>query len=323
MIITTLRGARRYLLDHWRGNHSLPRSIIVNTFLPNILVSIVDAIASMALGETPDNSLLIPYLSILIVLTSVVAIWQAVGIWRAARRVQNVKGINIGVLLALLYAPMMLLYVFWKVGELAEIDYRLIEISFNLDRELSQYDVALLSEYEISLDGGITDRSVSAVEKILSESNGIELFHLTSIGGYVVAAESLAQLIKQHNLETYVPWECSSACVTAFLAAEIRSIGLDGYMGMHSTDCPGGSLSRKECDELRNEEAKYFRSRGVADWFIEKVQATSPKSVWEPTFQELADASVITHIFDGEKNIAASEYCVSNDCKNLPVFSIE
>lgn len=323
MVVDFFRGLRKYFLDHWRGKQSLARSVFINTFLPNILLSIADNQIVAQTTDDTSNSFWIIYLSASTFVYLVVAIWQATGIVRAANRVRHDQGMDGAVGLAFLYAPVMFGYVLWTLFHLSVINFRIIEMEFNLDKDINEFEIEVLSESEVSFDGGITDQAVSALKQSLIANRDLEIIHLTSIGGYVEAAEKMAELIRQHQLETYVSWECASACVTVFVASNYRSVGLEGVFGLHASDCPGGLLAAEECELQREEENKYFRSRGVAEWFIQKSSDTPFNELWEPNFQQLTDASVITHIFDGENDIIAAEYCAKHDCTKLPIIEAQ
>ena len=323
MIAPLIRGLGRYTIDHWQGNHSLARSVFINTFGPNLAIRLIDNVVAGDAEISWGNSAYIIYFTTLIISCLAIAIWQSVGIFRRALRIRAAEGWNVGTIIAAIYAPTMFCIVLFQLYGLSLINARFVEIAFGLDKELAEYEVGLLNDSEIFLDGGITDKSVKAVERILDRSDDVSIIHLTSIGGYVGASQKLIDLIQKHNLETYVSWECASACTSAFMASDFRSIGLDGYLGFHISDCPGGAISRSACEETVNLEKVFLRNQGVEMWFVEKVTTTPPDDIWEPTFEDLARAGVITHVFDGESDIDATTYCGENDCTKLPNLSSE
>ena len=311
---------KAYILGHWRGEHSLARSILVNSWLVNLVFGAADMIVASRIPEDANNATLAAHIAIIIAYKSIVVTWQLVGVWRSTTRAISERGHDFGLIVARLYVAIVAAITVYHLTDLILVNSRLVEVMFGLDREISEFEIETLSDTEIALNGGISDSAAAVLEYELQTNEKIRILHLTSIGGYVSSAKLFVGLIQKYELETYVSWECLSACTNVFIAANTRSIGLEGYLGYHSADCPGLILANEACAELNAETENYYSERGVARWFVKKISATSSNDMWEPTFKELSDAGIITHIFDGETDVKAKEYCRINDCTMLPVF---
>ena len=72
-----------YVKAHWRGELSLARSYWVNTFLLSLLLYAAIALIEEPLSRLAIQTILITALGS-VVLFTVVAVWQLVGLWRSA-----------------------------------------------------------------------------------------------------------------------------------------------------------------------------------------------------------------------------------------------
>ena len=79
----------------------------------------------------------------------------------------------------------------------------------------------------------IENADVDVLTRILEEYPDLKLLELTSTGGSVWAGEQMARMIMDYRLNTRVIGECSSACVTIFLAGEQRDMERGSMIGFH------------------------------------------------------------------------------------------
>jgi hypothetical protein len=61
-------------------------------------------------------------------------------------------------------------------------------------------------------------------------------------------------------------------------------------------------------NDLRNAPDKdYMLKRGITPAFVEQAFSTPTDDLWVPTMQELVEATVVTHVFDGSRTVAYSK----------------
>ncbi|MCG3267049.1 hypothetical protein [Yoonia sp. I 8.24] len=155
---------------------------------------------------------------------------------------------------------------------------------------------------------------VEGFSDILAEHPNTKLLRLTSTGGSVWAGEQMARIAMDYRLDTRVSGECSSACVTLFLAGESREMDRGSAIGFHQNawnadglreyykywhldenwDNPfdfGQWLYRDVQTEMHNQ-LSYLVARGVDPVFaIETKRERS--NMWYPTRRQLEEAGVL------------------------------
>jgi hypothetical protein len=98
--------------------------------------------------------------------------------------------------------------------------------------------------------------------------------------------------VSQRHLDTKVQHQCLSACTFIFLAGVHRDVPQDAKLGFHQPSFPG--LGRETKWIAVHGMAKYYRSAGLNQRFIDRIIATEPKDMWIPGQAELREAGVIT-----------------------------
>jgi hypothetical protein len=143
----------------------------------------------------------------------------------------------------------------------------------------------------ITLDGTFGEASVDKLQRVIDASPNATTLLLNSDGGRESAAEELALRVRQRHLNTLVQDRCLSACTFLFLAGNKREVADDAELGFHQSTVQGVSaMARTILDEKM---AEYYRSYGVPQWFIDRIVATPPESIWYPTRDELKEAGVL------------------------------
>ena len=160
----------------------------------------------------------------------------------------------------------------------------------------------------------IENADVDVLTRILEEYPDLKLLELTSTGGSVWAGEQMARMIMDYRLNTRVIGECSSACVTIFLAGEQRDMERGSMIGFHQNSWSESGL-RSYYKYWREEESwenpfefgswvyrdtqtemynqlNYLLARGVDPEFaIETKRERS--SMWFPSRSALEQAGVL------------------------------
>ena len=114
---------------------------------------------------------------------------------------------------------------------------------------------------------------------------------LDSPGGHIEAVLEVAEIIRSHNLDTYVNRMCASACTIAFLAGHKRVVSETGRLGFHQAQGPVISI----------EQANFllqlaYQNSSLPAAFVAHVLRTLPQDLWVPDLGELRKSGIVTTI---------------------------
>lgn len=143
----------------------------------------------------------------------------------------------------------------------------------------------------ITLDGTFGEASIEKLQTVIDASPNATTLVLNSEGGRETAAEELALRVRQRHLNTLVEDHCLSACTFLFLAGGKREVADDAELGFHQGTVQGASATVQAI--FNNQMSDYYRSHGVRQWFIDRIIATPPESMWYPTRDELKEGGVL------------------------------
>lgn len=290
------RGSN-YFSRHWRGELSLPVSYWVNGFIGNIAAAVVVALLRRGFDTTdefkPEIALV---LATSIWLTIVlVAIWQAVGVWRSATiySAKRANGTWGGIAKFMICIAMLRL-----AGEVLSSGIpQIVEFAkiYGGDHEVGSYKFSVLAGgTELEFSGGITFGAAKAFQQFADALPSLRVVHLTSQGGRIAEAERIAAYIKEHGLSTYVPNFCVSACTTIFLGGRERIVNSKSRLGFHQPDFPG--LSDQERREMIANEQKRLVGLGVSPSFAKEATSAPPTKMWYPSIAELVSDHIATGV---------------------------
>ena len=123
---------------------------------------------------------------------------------------------------------------------------------FTINGDTILYDTSLAEAEE---DQEINWDDADALEELLRKNVDVKVLHLESYGGLTEAAQYIADVVIDYELDTYVDGECSSSCVTIFLGGEKRTLARGSWLGFHKTYW--SSESMKEYYESEKEEEEW------------------------------------------------------------------
>jgi hypothetical protein len=270
-----------YLRHHWQGRLALILSFWLNSVLLSFLLPYLleGAAAALPFSRWPRAACVGVIGLWLLVL--VLAVWQLVGLWRAAERYAGpiiwtnlAKGfVLVGVLTAAQVVSaqaMPQVAEFWRLanGHDHLIDYR---VTVSADNTV------------LALDGAMGFGVSREIERLLDQHPQIQQVRLNSIGGRIGEAKRLAALIIERQLSTATTSHCLSACVLAFAAGTERVISPTARLGFHQPAFPGWSEAER-AQEIAAERQD-FLARGIAPGFVDQALATPSTSLWQPSPQ--------------------------------------
>jgi ATP-dependent protease ClpP protease subunit len=283
-----------WFVRHWRGEASLGVAFWLNWWLiANLLPKVL--IILYALTNPLKQSLRTDVIILLIVniLQWGLWVWGAIGVIRSVdhhtsrggrRFWANAASITVwlSVVLTLVRIPR------HDVPAMAE----LVAIAVGHD-PIKKVQVERLPDgTSILLEGTIGEGSASATQEILNSTPKATALILDSRGGRLAEAREIAEQVSQRQLDTKVQHQCLSACTFIFLAGVHRDVSQDAKLGFHQPSFPGLGGETKSISI--HVVAKYYRSAGLKEWFIDRIISTEAKDMWIPSQTELRDAGVTT-----------------------------
>jgi hypothetical protein len=271
-----LKPLIRHIHRHWSGHENWAIALFANLIALRVIVSLFP-------GGPADAPVL--------VFSGLLLIWQVVGGWRNANRIMHESG-DLTISIAL-YSGIVLVIILATVQLVDRVSKRYL-----LPVDLSGFETKLL---ETRLDGQVVviqgplsyteNTSLKATLKVFASAQTVLL---ESDGGNIFAARALAFTIAENGLATRVDGMCFSACTLAFMAGRPRVLGPNGRLGFHSYAFD--SILRLQTVDVKEQETKdrvFFVEQGLSNQFIDRIFATPPTELWQPSRADLIAGGVI------------------------------
>jgi uncharacterized membrane protein len=289
-------GAQNYFARHWRGELSLPLSYWVNGTLCGVLSGLFIAGLGALIYREGEARPLVWLISLTTVwfLIVVLSIWQVVGIWRSATHYQqNGRRFWGGVAKALMVlGGLQVVFSFFTVAtpQIAGI----FEIVTG-DSHVGPHQFRILAGGEmLEFSGGITFGVANEMEGFLNAMTNVKAVRLNSLGGRLLEAQKMSDLIKARRLSTLVERDCLSACTIVFLGGTDRAVMSNARLGFHQPAFRGMTASDRRI-AIANEERR-LQGFGLSRAFAERANSAEPSSMWFPDKNELIREHVATRI---------------------------
>ena len=183
---------------------------------------------------------------------------------------------------------------------------------FTINGDIVLYNTSLAEAEE---DREINWDDAETLEELLRKNSNVKVLHLESYGGLTEAAQHIADVVIDYELDTYVDGECSSSCVTIFLGGEKRTLARGSWLGFHKTYWSSESMEEYYESEKVEEEwespfefsewvyadtqeqilkdFEYMLERGVTPAFAIKTLRADSDDMWYPRRKELVAAGVV------------------------------
>lgn len=283
-----------YLLRHWRGELELTQSFWVNYAIFYVFIASTGLGLLQSIGFTSFRTLVMVLVAWAFVQMAAF-VWMAVGSWRAAENWIRRTGRRVwawaarGVLI--LHCG---LFLYFMVPNI--ITYVPIAASFD---PFNKFRITRTGSNLVLVQGLIGANLPGELSDVLEASPEVDWIRLESVGGRLGPARQLGIRIIDLGLKVMVWDECSSACFLAFMAADVRAISPKTRIGLHAYLMPRGIgfLADSEMDFDR----QFLTKRGVSRAFLDKAFSTPPDDMWYPSFDELVEAGVVTHVMENGK----------------------
>ena len=211
------------------------------------------------------------------------------------------------------------LSIFRIVAALTSIPFATIALAdtnkLSINGDTVVYDTNLAKAED---DQEINWDDADALKALLRKNPDVKVLHLESYGGLTAAAMHISDVVIDYELDTYVDGECSSSCVTIFLAGEKRTLARGAWLGFHKTSWDSGSMRDYYEFEKENEgwgnpfefaewvfddtqdeilkDFEYMLERGVTPSFAIKTLRADSDDMWYPRRKELVAAGVVNDV---------------------------
>jgi len=289
-----------YFARHWRGELSLGVTYWINGALAGFLVFIAGEILAASFSAFRINYSAPLLWCAFWVLCCAVTLWQAVGIWRSAKRHIETTQRTFWGRAAQVVA---ILALFRLVSDLSTRGLPIIQKSLNQAQWLEEggkWDFRVLKDgTELEISGGIGFGMADDLERLLAATPRMSLVHVNlGVGGLDSEARRVRNLIRWRRLSTYTSSSCVSACTIIFLGGVQRYLRAGAQLGFHAPEVAG--LVGPRLRTMLEEEERYLTSIGVSPAFAARIVQTPPEELWFPTERELLEGGIVTEITRGE-----------------------
>jgi hypothetical protein len=146
----------------------------------------------------------------------------------------------------------------------------------------------------LEFSGGITFGVAKEMEGFLNAMTNVKTVRLNSLGGRLLEAQKMSDLIKARRLSTLVERDCLSACTIVFLGGTDRAVLSNARLGFHQPAFRGMTASDRLI-AIANEERR-LQGFGLSRAFAERANHAEPSGMWFPDKNELINEHVATRI---------------------------
>jgi hypothetical protein len=290
-----------FLARHWRGGYSLGISYWLIGLLGQAAgVAIITLLAlSVAKARSPWGAAITWAMTWLII--AAVTVWQAVGVWRSARRHVSSTGRAFWARAAQVATVLGVIRV---TAEFFSSGLPAMQEGVAQARWLAKHgrwELRSINDgQELEITGGIGFGFAKDLKVALDGAPKLRVVHLNvPMGGLIDEAKEAGALIRARGLWTYTAAACVSACTVVFLGGAKRYLRTGARLGFHAPRSPGASGLVEL--QMRGAEERYFMSAGVTKAFAARVVGTAHKDMWFPTERELLEAGVVSEITSGDQ----------------------
>jgi hypothetical protein len=289
-------ASSNYFARHWRGELSLPMAYWVNGIVFGFLVGAAVASVGYAVNSRGEAQPVLWLVTLIVtwVIVALFTMWQAVGVWRSATYYKMggkhfwgglAKTVTVLGVLNLAYNCL-----FVGTAQLAGI-YEIIDG----DARVGAHQFKVLANGQmLEFSGGITFGVANELNGFLQAMGGVRTVRLNSMGGRILEAQRMSNLIRAKGLTTFVAQDCMSACTIVFLGGKERVVLPAARIGFHQPAFRGMTATSRRA-AISTEMAR-LQGFGLSKQFAEKANTATPSGMWFPDKDELVREKVVTRV---------------------------
>jgi hypothetical protein len=289
-------ASNNYFARHWRGELSLPKSYWVNGLVFGFIVGAAVAALGYAVNSRSEAQPVLWMVTLIgtWVIVALFTMWQAVGVWRSATNYKAegkhfwggvAKTVTVLGVLNLAYNCL-----FVGTAQLAGI-YEIIDG----DARVGAHQFKVLANGQmLEFSGGITFGVANELNGFLSAMGNVRTVRLHSMGGRILEAQRMSDLIRAKGLTTFVAQDCMSACTIVFLGGKERVVLPAARIGFHQPAFRGMTAASRRA-AISTEMARLQRF-GLSREFAERANTATPSGMWFPDKDELVREKVVTRV---------------------------
>jgi hypothetical protein len=146
------------------------------------------------------------------------------------------------------------------------------------------------------LRGELTRGVAAAFRSVLAAAPGTKRIDLDSVGGLLIEAQQIAEIIRSRGLDTNVTGVCYSACTHVLLGGVRRTAAKRGRIGFHSAYTIGDDEATPDTHAPYAGiiARSFYEKAKLPQAFIAHIFATPSTRMWTPSRKELIEANVLT-----------------------------
>ena len=146
----------------------------------------------------------------------------------------------------------------------------------------------------LEFSGGITFGVANELNGFLQAMGNVRTVKLNSMGGRILEAQRMSDLIRARGLTTFVEKDCMSACTIVFLGGKERAVMPAARIGFHQPAFRGMTAASRRA-AIATEMARLQRF-GLSRQFAERANTATPSGMWFPDKDELVREKVVTRV---------------------------
>ena len=216
-----------FLKAHWLGKLPLGITLWINLVALLIVISYAELFLLSKLAADPTQLVTLTLASLFLT-RLIIFPWQLIGLLRAIEfdyierknllKMRALQGFSLlTILFTLVYCLEVIQGTLHYIEQVEFYSRPGEKVAYQLNVSEDQQHLIIRGD----LDIGIT----TAVRSTIEAHPQIRSVVLQSRGGHIYEGRGLAKLFTEHEFDTYVYEECSSACTTAFIGGKQRYIG--------------------------------------------------------------------------------------------------
>lgn len=292
-----------FLMSHWFGKLPLGISLWINLVALLIVISYAELFLLSKLAATDPTQLINLTLVSLFLTRLIIFPWQLIGLLRAiefdyiehknALKTRALQGFGVlTVLFTLVYCLEVIQGSLYYISQVESYSRPGDKVAYQLNLSEDQQRLIVRGD----LDIGVT----TAVRSTIAAHPQIRSVVLQSRGGQIYEGRGLAKLFTEHEIDTYVYEECSSACATAFIGGKQRYIGPRGKLGFHQyrveTTKTRQFVQFYDLDAEQQRDLALFKARGIDQAFLDRVFDQPASRIWFPDHSTLRGAKIVHEV---------------------------